>query len=163
MKRMFSFIILIAMFSFFTELSIAQEIPVVDELSIIEESFIEKDGSVEDQLLVQGEPDKSCLEFSAEDCPEKFCRIMVGCSGKEMCYFPRQYDPPECGGLSYDGQEAECCEGFVKKCGIEFFDGSCDMEEGYKSYEGVPICLPCGNGICNQFENRCNCPEDCVE
>ena len=23
------------------------------------------------------------------------------------------------------------------------------------------VCLPCGNGVCNEHENWCNCPEDC--
>ena len=43
---------------------------------------------------------------------------------------------------------------------VVFFDGSCDLV-GKSSVYAVPICIPCGNGICNQFETHCNCPEDC--
>jgi len=104
---------------------------------------------------------KECFQIDAKYCPEE-CQIMKGCDGKDICYDKIDEDPPECGGLAYAGESVACCKGFVKRCGIEFFDGSCDMEGSF-SIDSIPICLPCGNGICNQFENRCNCPEDCKE
>ncbi len=102
---------------------------------------------------------KSCLELSVDDCPEDSCQIMDGCSGKKVCYYKVQ-PAGGCGGLAYTGQDVQCCEGMVKRCGVEFFDGTCDMK-GSNSVDSVAACLPCGNGICNQFENSCNCPEDC--
>jgi hypothetical protein len=103
---------------------------------------------------------KLCVELSASDCPLEECQILKGCAEKDVCY-PKVDDPSlSCGEIAYTGQNVACCEGLVKRCGLEFFDGSCDMTAA-KSLDGVPVCIPCGNGICNQFENRCNCPEDC--
>ncbi|MCA9406771.1 MAG: hypothetical protein KC684_09545 [Candidatus Omnitrophica bacterium] len=103
---------------------------------------------------------KSCLEIEPEHCPLSACRLLMGCNDTSVCYPLSKQDTPECGTNAYEGQDVECCEGFIKRCGVEFFDGTCDMI-GKGSIDSVPICLPCGNGICNQFENRCNCPEDC--
>ena len=109
---------------------------------------------------------KPCLQISAEECPLYRCQLLVSCENKgdpeeeiKVCFDLLANEPAECGGLAYAGQ-LECCEGMEKRCGVEFFDGSCDMV-GANSVYAVPICLPCGNGTCNQFENRCNCPEDC--
>jgi len=103
---------------------------------------------------------KTCVLIEPENCPEERCQILKGCEEKDVCYPKFTEDPPECGETAYPGQAVECCEGFVKRCGLEFFDGTCDMK-GVQSVYSVPICIPCGNGICNQFEDRCNCPEDC--
>ena len=103
---------------------------------------------------------RPCVEISVENCPTDTCQVLEGCGDNvKRCYPKMIQEPPDCGGLSYSGK-LNCCKGFVKRCGVEYFDGSCDMTADY-SLEGVPQCLPCGNGICNQFENRCNCPEDC--
>ena len=103
---------------------------------------------------------KDCLELSAKDCPLETCQLLDGCQkDQKVCYPKIEENESECGGVAYTGQKS-CCEGFIKRCGIEFFDGTCDMI-GAKSTSSIPMCLPCGNGICNQFENRCNCPEDC--
>ncbi|MBP9855256.1 MAG: hypothetical protein KBD53_10370 [Candidatus Omnitrophica bacterium] len=103
---------------------------------------------------------KSCLEIESQYCPTDNCQLIVGCEGKKVCFPQADLLPPSCGGEAYSGGDAPCCSGLVKRCGIEFFDGSCDLVGKYSTY-GVPICLPCGNGVCNQFENACNCPEDC--
>ncbi|MFA5088001.1 MAG: hypothetical protein WC552_03085 [Candidatus Omnitrophota bacterium] len=103
---------------------------------------------------------KSCFEIGAEHCPTERCQIVKGCGDRDVCYEKRGAAGPACGGSGYLGAEELCCDGLVKRCGIEFFDGSCDLL-GENSVYSIPICVPCGNGICNQFENRCNCPEDC--
>ncbi len=103
---------------------------------------------------------KLCTDISSEHCPiENGCEVLIGCDEKKRCYFKQ--DEPACGELAYSGQ-TQCCEGFIKRCGINFFDGSCDMV-GLDDQYRLPICVPCGNGICNQFENHCNCPEDCKD
>lgn len=104
---------------------------------------------------------KECVEISAKDCPRERCLVLPGCGKEEVCFPKIEQEETECGKLDYSG-EKECCEGFVKRCGVEFFDGSCDREGKYSMYN-APLCLPCGNNVCNQFENRCNCPEDCAE
>ena len=103
---------------------------------------------------------KPCEEIATEHCPEDICDLIDGCVGDLVCYAKQLQPPPECGALAYTGGQVDCCEGFQERCGLEFFDGSCDMV-GASSIYSVPICIPCGNGICNQFENACNCPEDC--
>ncbi len=103
---------------------------------------------------------RPCPEISRDHCSLDRCQIIIGCEGKEICYYKENQAPPQCGPLAYTGQDVDCCEGLVRRCGVEFFDGSCDML-GKNSMYAVPICLPCGDGICGQFENHCNCPEDC--
>jgi len=105
---------------------------------------------------------KPCYEIKAEHCPEDQCELLDGCAGAKVCFGPIRAAPDLCGDLSYEGQDVECCNGLLKLCGVEYFDGTCDRK-GLYSIDSVPICIPCGNDICNQFENRCNCPEDCGE
>lgn len=103
---------------------------------------------------------KECPAIKAEDCPLEYCQIMTDCAAQKICHYQMAGGLPECGDLAYAGQDVECCQGLVKRCGIEFIDGRCDME-GKNSVYNLPICIPCGDGICGQFEDRCNCPEDC--
>lgn len=105
---------------------------------------------------------QDCTLIIVDQCPSEYCAVMVDCSGEKICYDQMAQEPAQCGDIAYAGQDVECCEGLVKRCGIEFFDGRCDME-GKNSAYNLPVCIPCGNGICSQFENRCNCPEDCGE
>jgi hypothetical protein len=115
-----------------------------------------------DRLLYDGCPltceARPCVEIPISKCPIDRCEVLEGCDKKKVCY-NKINEPPQCGDIGYAGKK-QCCEGFVKQCGFEFFDGTCDMV-GENSKYSVPICLPCGNGICNQFEDKCNCPQDC--
>jgi len=101
-----------------------------------------------------------CPKIDADHCPAQFCQKMVNCSDDEICNYPMVGEKAQCGDLAYAGQDVDCCRGLVRRCGIQFIDGSCDMEGKDSVYE-LPICIPCGDGVCGQFENRCNCPEDC--
>ncbi len=103
---------------------------------------------------------QDCTKIPLNQCPQEYCAVMTNCSKEQVCHYKMVGEPAQCGDLAYAGQDVECCEGFVQRCGIEFIDGNCDME-GRNSVYDLPICIPCGNGICDQFENRCNCPEDC--
>ena len=103
---------------------------------------------------------KECVKIDVKDCPLDRCAALSGCGEEKVCYPQIKEDNLQCGDLAYIG-EKECCEGFVKRCGVEFLDGNCDMRGQYSVYN-APICVPCGNGVCNQFENQCNCPEDCT-
>ena len=54
-------------------------------------------------------------------------------------------------------EDIPCCSG-LKGVLLTYED-----EEG-QCFPPVPcgsICLPCGNDVCDERENRCNCPEDC--
>lgn len=104
---------------------------------------------------------RDCRTIKAKDCPKAYCAVMTNCSGQKVCEDQMVGPPPKCGGLAYEGQDVSCCPGFVRRCGVEFYDGTCDME-GKNSVYDLPICIPCGDGVCGQFENKCNCPEDCT-
>ncbi len=104
---------------------------------------------------------KECKSISPQNCPPKFCSIVEDCSKKKICLPKIPADQvPECGALAYSAQDVECCKGLVKRCGFDYLDGKCNMEGKNTSYR-FPICIPCGDGICANFENHCNCPEDC--
>ena len=103
---------------------------------------------------------QDCPKIPLEKCPRQFCEVMTNCSNEQVCHYKMPGEPAQCGDLAYAGQDVKCCPGLVQRCGIEFIDGNCDME-GRNSVYDLPICIPCGNKICDQFENRCNCPEDC--
>ena len=101
-----------------------------------------------------------CTDIPADKCPLDYCVVMENCSKEKICHFPMEGGKPKCGDLAYAGQDVPCCKGLERRCGIEFIDATCDME-GKNSVYSLPICIPCGDGICGNFENRCNCPEDC--
>lgn len=115
----------------------------------------EKDQSCVPQCLP-----KKCTDIVADKCPTQYCAVMTDCSKQKICQFQMPGENAKCGNLAYAGQDVECCPGLVRRCGINFLDGSCDME-GKNSIYNLPICIPCGDGICGSFENHCNCPEDC--
>jgi len=65
-----------------------------------------------------------------------------------------------------DRMGAQCCSGLKHKIQKKYFDENClilyDEKDGYWNDAG--ICIDCGNGICDEeFENKCNCIEDCGE
>lgn len=103
---------------------------------------------------------KKCPQIDAQKCPKEYCAIMTDCSNEKICHYQMYGERPKCGGLAYAGQDVACCKGLVRRCGVEFFDATCDMESKNSIYN-LPICVPCGDGVCGNFENRCNCPEDC--
>ena len=102
----------------------------------------------------------SCTQIKPEACPKDFCSVMTDCSKKKICPYKMAGGSPRCGGLGYSGQDVDCCKGLLSRCGINFLDGNCDME-GLGSVYNLPICIPCGDGVCTNLENHCNCPEDC--
>ncbi|HQO58745.1 MAG TPA: hypothetical protein PLT76_08520, partial [Candidatus Omnitrophota bacterium] len=102
---------------------------------------------------------RECPDISADACPQDYCAVMVNCSNEKICHYQMRGERAQCGDLAYEGQDVECCPGLIRRCGIEFLDGTCDME-GRGSIYSLPICIPCGDGFCTNFESRCNCPED---
>lgn len=104
---------------------------------------------------------RDCKTISVESCPKDFCSVVVDCSEQKNC-LPKisEYQVPTCGALAYSAQDVNCCKGLVKRCGFDYLDGSCNMKGNGTSYS-FPICIPCGDGVCTNFENHCNCPEDC--
>jgi|GEM_PF-2937159 len=50
----------------------------------------------------------------------------------------------------------ECCSGLTDIQTSTSINGKCATAVG-----GWPVCRPCGNNICDEGENSCNCPTDC--
>ncbi|MBL7059009.1 hypothetical protein ISS08_00985 [Candidatus Pacearchaeota archaeon] len=62
---------------------------------------------------------------------------------------------------STTGESNECCEGLVPKTGLP--DGGPAECEEFSQMDGwSTICTNCGNSICESWENKCICPEDCA-
>jgi len=54
--------------------------------------------------------------------------------------------------------EPPCCEGLVViSTSYPLENGKCSLVPT----NGAGLCANCGNGICEKWENKCNCPEDC--
>ena len=87
-------------------------------------------------------PDGNSCElwaFLLGDCGEEYVHP-VGCA--------------EAG--EHRGVAVECCEGLVEIPNAYSQDHVCQYLLGAFS-----LCSDCGNGICEDWENSCNCPEDC--
>jgi len=68
---------------------------------------------------------------------------------------------PDCGKCLEEGEVGAldgppCCPGLVPIDSEQF-----DPESGECLAESAYICSDCGNGNCEEWENLCNCPEDC--
>lgn len=50
-----------------------------------------------------------------------------------------------------------CCHGLEKISALEYKDGSCNKIKNVTS-----VCSNCGNNICDEWENICNCNIDCI-
>ena len=65
----------------------------------------------------------------------------------------------------FDELPDTCCEGLKEwnsgmDTGISIADDC--YETGLLAGSPVGVCINCGDGICEGFENPCNCPEDCI-
>lgn len=58
--------------------------------------------------------------------------------------------------LGPNGFFGECCEGLKEIPAYYESEEVCVLGLG-----GANICSDCGNNICETWENKCNCPEDC--
>lgn len=118
------------------------------------------DGTQTEGCLLMCTP-QACEKIPATSCPAQYCQVVTDCAKQKLCVpkVPEGAAPP-CGDVAYNGTEVECCKGLIKRCGFDYFDGTCNMTGKGTPYH-LPICIPCGDGKCTNFENHCNCPEDC--
>lgn len=64
----------------------------------------------------------------------------------------------ECKGPGEEALISECCEGLDGIIPAFVYTDDC----GKMSAIGwTKICTDCGNGVCEEWESECNCPEDC--
>ena len=54
----------------------------------------------------------------------------------------------------------ECCEGLKAISPPDKFDEDCNFKPRI-GVSGGDVCANCGNGVCESWENKCNCSEDC--
>ena len=115
-------------------------------------------GVCEDGACVEAE-EVECIVSS--DCPSQMkCEdstcVDVGCIA-EGEYAPSAGINPE----SLDHLATECCSGLTSITYSEYYDDDC----AWQPLAGAPtgVCANCGNGICEAYETKCNCPADCEE
>jgi len=103
-----------------------------------------------------------CIFPDGSECEEwqYYCKCMLngtGCwSDNFSCDFPcQEYSCKKAGESSF---VFGCCEGLKEITPIIAYDEECN-EIGCTGCTSV--CSDCGNNICEEWENKCNCPEDC--
>lgn len=65
----------------------------------------------------------------------------------------------------FEDYPSKCCEGLTKwNSGMDTRISVGDECYSTLMVSGSPtgICIKCGDGICGEFQNVCNCPEDCI-
>lgn len=108
-----------------------------------------------------------------ENCGNRACITLYACQeGKAVCEdnkceFAEHDNEKSCisAGESADKYSHgiyigsnSCCEGLLKIPVKDYKDGEC-----YNLFDVGTVCSECGNSICEEWENKCNCPEDCDE
>jgi len=115
-------------------------------------------------FIWQGSINKILPGFKVEHCfDENIAKNYdgVGCVEKY-----EQFD-----GINFS--DAVCCEGLIE-IKPDYVPSSCvPFEVETKGRDGLGedcyfgaihplgLCMPCGDGVCEPLENRCNCPADC--
>ncbi len=89
-------------------------------------------------------PDKPFVNGNIEPCP-------YGCENGACL-------EPECRDEDYSCYigDISCCAGLVEVPVAEMVNGTCIAANCGS------VCRPCGNGVCEDNENYCTCPEDCA-
>ena len=130
------------------------------------------------ETLYPGDGNLCCAGLKAEsnylwdesgECTEAGQLICVRCGnwscqeGENPCICPSDCDPSifhggDCvdfGDTAYASEGLKCCDGseLLPDYTINDYCGRVSFDSG--------ICLKCGDGICEDPENRCNCPDDC--
>jgi hypothetical protein len=90
-----------------------------------------------------------CLFPDGSSC--ELWAFLLGECGQEWVHPVPCAEPGE-----HRGVAVECCEGLVEIPEAYPNDHLCAPVLG-----APPICSACGDGVCDDWENACNCPEDC--
>jgi len=83
----------------------------------------------------------------------------IGCwAGDFSCHWPCK--EMRCKEAGESVLVSKCCEGLDELYPAHIFDANCNKLQwiGW-----LFLCSDCGNGICESWESKCNCPEDCAE
>lgn len=98
---------------------------------------------------------KSSIENNSENSSNQFVKYDTCVPAGEV------YSNPS---LGPEGDFGTCCEGLVSIGQGYYYDPSYPGadENGCALLIGAGLlCSDCGNGICENWENKCNCPGDC--
>ncbi len=99
---------------------------------------------------------------------------LIGKQEKDILIYNTYYDPlmDRCAkagegswspsvGYRNRSNPGKCCEGLVEiYAGLKYYAAKDSCRSLGKS---IYVCSDCGNSVCESWENRCNCPEDCEE
>jgi len=102
------------------------------------------------------EPGWNCLACGDNICNDKYenkCNCPEDC---EDC-IPTGESADEYSFGKYIGPK-QCCNGLSSIPVKTFVNGKCLVE-----FDISTICSNCGNGVCEKWENTCNCSKDCEE
>jgi len=91
-----------------------------------------------------------------EECEEDSdCEVEEQCTKDCICKEPQEC-VPEGGSVAVIPGSPSCCEGLVRISPARITsNGQCNM------LVGSALCSDCGNGTCEEWENKCNCEKDC--
>jgi hypothetical protein len=93
--------------------------------------------------------DEHCVFPDGESC-ERWAFLNGEC-GQEYVHEVPCAQAGEASGVA-----VQCCEGLVELPHMVIRDGECQVMIG-----AYPVCSACGDGRCDDWENGCNCPQDC--
>ena len=83
----------------------------------------------------------------------------IGCwLGDFSCHWP--CEEMRCKEAGESVLVSQCCEGLDEIYPAYIFDANCN-NLGMSGW--LSLCSDCGNGFCESWESRCNCPEDCAQ
>ena len=93
--------------------------------------------------------DDCCVFTDGTSCP--LWDFLGGSCGQEWVH------PVPCAGAgAHRGVAVECCEGLVEIANARQVGPLCEYLVG-----AFALCSACGDGVCDEWENPCNCVEDC--
>ncbi len=134
-----------------------------------------KECNIDSDCVVFGETgDCNCGCYNKNHLPsstggECFCLAPTSCkcvNGKcEGVFGENCAKEEEQFSVVYDEYPGHCCEGLTEwHSGMDTKISIADecYETGLVAGSPVGTCINCGNGICEEIENPCNCPEDCI-
>ena len=96
------------------------------------------------------------IEVDNKKVKIRFLAIEEDVCGKEGKFFSEN---------NLEGYVNSCCDGFLGYvAGTNLSVSVEDVCYGTNllNNNSLGICLNCGNGVCEEIENVCNCPEDCI-
>lgn len=115
---------------------------------------------------------KAKYDYCQKNIPKTMCDAMftgeLKCINKSCIISIRQKEEESDINCTSAGQSADeysfgiyigpkrCCRGLEKIPVKDYRNGEC-----YELFDVGTVCSECGNDICEEWENPCNCPKDC--